>query len=69
MTEEEKEIEELTAQIEAVLDAAQANDLDAVYDNPYPVECIHNSVRCLPVGFARNARPALDFYCRPLSLL
>ena len=33
MTEEEKEIEELTEQIEAVLDAAQANDLDAVYDN------------------------------------
>ncbi len=33
MTEEEKEIEELTEQIEAVLDAAEANDLDAVYDN------------------------------------
>ena len=33
MTEEEKEIEELTEQIEAVLNAAEANDLDAVYDN------------------------------------
>lgn len=33
MTEEEKEIQALHEQIEAVLDAAEANDLDTVYDN------------------------------------
>jgi len=33
MSEEKQEMQELLAQIEQVLDAAQANDLDAVYDH------------------------------------
>ncbi len=33
MTEENKEMEELFEQIDVVLDAAEKNDLDAVYDN------------------------------------
>lgn len=33
MSEENQEIQELLQQIERVLDAAQANDLDAIYDH------------------------------------
>lgn len=33
MTEENKDMEELFEQIDVVLDAAEKNDLDAVYDN------------------------------------
>ena len=45
MSEADREMEEIFAQIEAVLDAAEADDLDTVYDHRAAMRCVSAAIR------------------------